>query len=227
MIRTKLVRAFSKLHHLAGLAGVGLFVMSVGLSLPVSIEGDSLASNPAMARGGENGGGNGNGGGRGNGRGGGRDGGKHLQAAAQDNGSSRKGNATGHRHASSHSHQIQIATANNEFGQLTSRLGSLNAAHAAPQAFENASGNSVIGALRDYMASLVDFVFGGDPQDAQDAADALERAANKDELIAATVIDRVNELLDGKRAGFSHEAESGDPIHESEDDIYLLINSAP
>ena len=190
MISTKSVRAFSKLRHLAGLAGVAMFVMSVGLSLPVSIGGDSLANNPAMARG--QGNGEGNGGGRGNGRG---DGGKHLRAAAQDDGSSRSGNATGHGHASSHSHQIQIATAN-EFGQLTSRLGSLNAAHAAPQAFESVSGNSIIGALRDYMGALVDYISGGDAADAQGAADALVRAANKDAQIDTTFIDAVNGLLE-------------------------------
>ena len=223
MIRTKSVRAFSKLRHLAGLAGVAMFVMSVGLSLPVSIGGDSLANNPAMARGGGNG--EGNGGGRGNGRGGG-DGGKHLRAVAQDDGSSRRGNATGHGHASSHNHQIQIATAN-EFGQMISRLGSLNAAHAAPQAFENADGNSVIGALRDYMDALVDYIFGGDAADAQGAADALVRAANKDAQIDTTFIDAVNGLLDGKSDGFNHETAAGNPIHESEDDIDFLINLSP
>ena len=84
----------------------------------------------------------------------------------------------------------------------------------------------MIGALRDYMDSLVAFVFGGDAQDALDAADALQRAANKDALIDPGVIDAVNELLDGKSEDFSHDNVAGDPVHESEDDIFNLIDVA-
>ena len=71
------------------------------------------------------------------------------------------------------------------------------------------------------------YIFGGDAADAQGAADALVRAANKDAQIDTTFIDAVNGLLDGKSDGFNHETAAGNPIHESEDDIDFLINLSP
>jgi hypothetical protein len=55
---------------------------------------------------------------------------------------------------------------------------------------------------------------------AGDAAGHLEDAANKDGLIDATVVDGVNDLLDGKSEDFTH----GTVVHDSEQDIADIIN---
>lgn len=54
----------------------------------------------------------------------------------------------------------------------------------------------------------------------EDAADSLQSAANKDSEIDATVVNAVNELLDGKSEDFTH----SDAIREVEEDIVRLIN---
>ena len=197
--------------YIAGLAGVAIFALAAGLFTPVAIDSGGFAANSAMARGGGNGG-NGNGHGKGHGKGG--DGGRILLGTAETGG----GNANGHSHARTHSHDTLSA---NDKGETASQLGSLNAAHASPKAFENANGNSVIGALKSYMDALVDYIAGGSPQP---AADALADAANKDALIDQNLIDEVNSMLDGKTGDFSHESTGGDPVHDTEDDIADLIN---
>ena len=206
--------------HFAGLAGIAIFVLTAWLLAPVTIDSDGLAGNSAMARGGGNGGGGngnggGNGGGHGKGHGKGGGGGQILLLGNPDTGG---GNANGHSHAPVHSHDTLSV---NDNGETASQLGSLNAAHASPKAFENANGNSVIGALKNYMDALVDYIAGGSPQP---AADALADAANKDALIDQNLIDEVNSMLDGKTGDFSHESIGGDPVHDTEDDIADLIN---
>jgi hypothetical protein len=202
---------------IAGLAGVAIFALAAGLLAPVAIDSDGFAANSAMARGGGNGGG-GNGGGNGGGRGGGHGNGHGKGGGGQvlllGTAGAGGGGATGHSHAPVHSHGNLSADDN---GETASRLGSLNAAHASPKAFENANGNSVIGALKNYMDALVDYIAGGSPRP---AADALADAANKDELIDKNLIDEVNSLLDGKTGDFSHDS----PLHNTEDDIADLIN---
>ncbi len=140
MVGIKNRKAPVRPRHFAGLAGIAIFVLTV--LAPVTFDGDGLTANSAMARGGGNGGGNGNGGGHGKGHGKGGDGGRILLGTAENGG----GNANGHSHARTHSHDTLLA---NDNGETASQLGSLTAAHASPKAFENANGNSVIGALRN------------------------------------------------------------------------------
>ncbi len=197
--------------YIAGLAGVAIFALAAGLLTPVAIDSGGFAANSAMARGGGNGGGNGGGRGGGHGNGHGKGGGQTLLLGSAGTGG---GGATGHSHAPVHSHGNLSA---NDNGETAAQLGSLNAAHASPKAFENANGNSVIDALKNYMDALVDYIAGGSPQP---AADALADAANKDALIDQNLIDEVNSMLDGKTGDFSHDS----PVHDTEDDIADLIN---
>lgn len=178
------------------------------------------------------------------------------------------------------------ASAANAHGKLTAAMGSLNAAHASPQAFRNANPRSRVGALAAYMEAMVAYegkwlarqdveediarldaqitdlanqIAALDPEaegyeeqktalgeqigaleaekaeleDLQknlsmdlassvgNAAGHLKRAANKDRLIDASVVDAVNRLLDGKYAMFSY----NDVIRQAEDAIVILINA--
>jgi chromosome segregation ATPase len=58
----------------------------------------------------------------------------------------------------------------------------------------------------------------------EDAAGNLAGAANKDGLIDGDVVHAVNEMLDGKSDGFSHETLDGDVTHDSESAIAGTIN---
>ena len=131
------VQPRSGLRRATLLAGIALIALASGVSLPVSFDSGGFEGNPAMARGNAGG----NGGGRGNALG--RGGGQELGSAANGG-----GRVAGHDHAPNNGQRIRSAVAD-DAGKLTAQLGSLNAAHAAPQAFANANGNSVIGALRD------------------------------------------------------------------------------
>lgn len=218
MIGIEKRKATLRPRYIAGLAGLAIFALAAGLLAPVAIDSDGFAANSAMARGAGNGGG-GNGGGNAGGRGGGRGsghgkGGGGGQMLILGTAGAGGGGATGHSHAPVHSHDNLPA---NDKGETAAQLGSLNAAHASPKAFENANGNSVIGALKNYMDALVDYIAGGSPRP---AADALADAANKDQLIDENLIDEVNSLLDGKTGDFSHDS----PVHNTEDDIADLIN---
>jgi len=112
--------------------------------------------------------------------------------------------------------------------------GSLNATNASPSAFDHANRRSRIGALGAYMDAMLDYaaaVESGDTAAQEAALDAaaaaLADAANKDIAIDAGVVDAVNAALDGKREGFEHTGEPGDPIHEAEQAIADRINPPP
>ncbi len=90
---------------------------------------------------------------------------------------------------------------NNDQGELASKLGSLNAYHASPTAFANASPNSEVGKIKAYWDALqaaeADGTISGEEQAELDAL--LDDAANKpidDETRAA-----FNDLLKEKFAG--------------------------
>lgn len=112
--------------------------------------------------------------------------------------------------------------------------GSLNASNASPRALSHANPRSRVGALGAYMDAMSDYVDArenGDVPAQQAALDAaaaaLANAANKDVQIDTGVVDAVNKALDGKREGFNHTGEPGDPIHEAESEIADRINPPP
>lgn len=69
----------------------------------------------------------------------------------------------------------------NAHGKLASKLGALNAYHASPNAFKNASPNSRIGKIAAYWDKLQEFEEDGDISDKEQAEldDLLDAAGNK------------------------------------------------
>ncbi|UCH73937.1 MAG: hypothetical protein JSU82_16725 [Rhodospirillales bacterium] len=187
----------------AGFALITAFAAATFIAVPVTFDGSDLSSATALAGKG-NGKDNGRGGGQGRGGGNGKGNGKANQASS--------------------------AT-----GPTKARLpGSLNAANAAPRALDRANPRSRVGALGAYMDAMADYVdaVARDDLEAQEAAldaaaAALADAANKDIEIDAGVVDSLNRALDGKRDGFDHTGEPGDPIHEAESEIADRINPPP
>jgi hypothetical protein len=89
------------------------------------------------------------------------------------------------------------AEESNKHQSVAAALGGLNAAHASPNARENASANSKVGQIAAYEKQMLEAQAIKDPaQRAAAQAEArmtLERAANKP--VTDDVVARVNELL--------------------------------
>ena len=122
---------------------------------------------------------------------------------------------------------------NGGLGGDSSGLRSLNSARADTQAFVHANrDHSPVGQLATYMEAIVAYLAAVDADDEEaaalalgDAAAALQAAANGG-IIDADVLDAVNELLDGKYGGFTHDADAVDPldpVHGTEPDVLLAI----
>jgi hypothetical protein len=166
-------------------------VILVGVGAPVSIDfGDgAIGVHEAFAKGGNGGGGNGgNGPGNGAGNGGGSGNGGGQGASASAGPGNGQGNANGHgKGVASVGHGT--SGFGGEAGDADAdALGSLNAAHASPNALAHASRNSRVGAIAAYSEAV-------QANDIDAAATAFSDASNKDEGIVESVVHAVNALL--------------------------------
>ena len=184
--------------RLSALAASTAILAAAMVLVPVSFDRHhGFDTGKAMA-GNSNGGGHGNGGSNGNGNGGGNGNGN---SNGNSNGSS-NGNGNGSSNGNSASH------ANNGNGQTNgngSGLGALNAAHASPNAFANASANSRVGRIRAYEEALnkyLDDVTQSQgctsgcpdlPADISSVAQALAAASNK--TLTTDALNQLNGLL--------------------------------
>jgi hypothetical protein len=161
-------------------------VILVGVGAPISIDfGDAaIGVNEAFAKGGNGsggGGGNGPGNGAGNGGGNGNGGGPSASASA--------GPGNGHGNSNGHGEGTASIGFGGENGDAdASVIGSLNAAHASPNALAHASRNSRVGAIAAYSEAV-------QVNDIDAAAAAFSDAANKDDGIVENVVHAVNSLL--------------------------------
>lgn len=121
--------------------------------------------------------------GGGNGKGGGKD--KKTAAAAED--------------------EADVAEEKIKKAKLASKLGALNAYHASPNAFKNASPNSRVGRIAAYWDKLQEAEADGtiSAQEQTELDDLLDAAANKP--IDAETREAFNDLLREKFAGEGEE----------------------
>lgn len=180
--------------HLAVAASLG----AMALAAPLPLDPSPFATSPAFAK--DHGGGNGGGGG-GNGgdRGGGRDNAARGDDRGQDRANQGRGNDRSETAKSDRGHGKDTGRAedSNKHHSVAGALGGLNAAHASPNARENASANSKVGQIAAYEKQMLEAQAIKDPaQRAAAQAEArmtLERAANKP--VSDDVVARVNEML--------------------------------
>lgn len=150
--------------RIAGLAAATIVLTVAGLSVPVGYTDGDLVISAAYAVG------NGNGnGGVGNGKGQGDAHGSDGQAASNGNGGTAQGS----------SHWNGAAA-----------RGSLNSAHASAQGLAHANDNSPVGALNNYMGSMVDYATAVEDliaaqQAKQDYLDSLPLGTEPDEEVVA------------------------------------------
>lgn len=178
--------------HFAVVAGLGAMTLAV----PVPMDLAPIAASSAFAK--DNGGGNG-GGGNGGDRGGGRDNAARGDDRGQDRVNQGRGNDRSETAKSDRGHGKDTGRAEdaNKHHSVAGALGGLNAAHASPNARENASANSKVGQIAAYEKQMLEAQAIKDPaQRAAAQAEArmtLERAANKP--VSDDVVARVNEML--------------------------------
>lgn len=145
--------------------------------------------------------------GKGSGKSGGKGGGSKrssssssASANAPDDARS-NGNAFGHDKANGNGHNghDDFDTADhddaNAHGKLASEMGNLNAAHASPTALENASEDSLIGRLADYLERVTEGDLSDDPEGQQEALGAISNKADDEGLVSEGVVTEVNDLL--------------------------------
>lgn len=98
-------------------------------------------------------------------------------------------------------------------------MGSLNAAHAAPQALANANKNSRVGQIATYSSAI-------QANEVDNAAAALAEAANKDDGIVESVVHAVNSLLGIDSAEVATpEAPDGDTTGDTTGDATATVDT--